>query len=91
MSVSIWFKAESQIYSYIAASGSQLQQGFSFTSHPASSSFRVVLPSGKGAAVIETVLTVDSWFYLVGTFHENEGLHLYINGLLEAMNDLPSS
>ena len=39
----------------------------------------------------ETVLTVGSWFYLVGSFHENEGLHLYINGLLEAMNDLPSS
>ena len=40
---------------------------------------------------METVLTVDSWFYLVGTYHENEGLHLYINGLLGAMNDLPSS
>ena len=34
---------------------------------------------------METVLTVDSWFYLVGTFHENEGQKFYINGLQETV------
>ena len=40
----------------------------------------------------DTVLTVGSWFYLVGTFHEDKGLELYINGVHESMtrSTLPS-
>ena len=73
MSVSIWFKAQSQIYSYIAASGSQFQQGFSFRALNDSTTFWIDLPSGHNSVKTDTVLTVGNWFYLVGTYHQDEG------------------
>ena len=85
MSVSIWFKRQSQIYSYIAASGSQFQQGFSFRTLKDSTTFWIDLPSGKNRAATDTVLTVGNWFYLVGIFHLNDGLKFYINGLQETV------
>ena len=83
MSVSIWFKAQSQIYSYIVASGSQYQKGFSFRTRNDGTSFWIDLPSGKNRFTTETVLTGGNWFYLVGTFLENEGQKFYINRLQE--------
>ena len=85
MSVSIWFKAQSQIYSYIAASGSQYQQGFSLITYPQSTAFWIDVSSGRNSVQTDTVLTAGSWFYIVGTFHEDQGLELYINGVHESM------
>ena len=85
MSVSIWFKAQSQIYGYIAASGTQDQQGFSLITHPQNTAFWIDISSGRYSVKTDTVLTVGSWFYIVGTFHEDQGLELYINGVHESM------
>ena len=85
MSVSIWFKPQFLIYSYIVASGSQLQQGFSLITSPDVTAFWIDLSSGRNSVKTDTVLTVGSWFYLVGTFHEDKGLELYINGVHESM------
>ena len=85
MIVSIWFKSQFLIHSYIVASGSQLQQGFSLITSPDVTAFWVDLSSGRNSVKTDTVLTVGSWFYLVGTFHEDKGLELYINGVHESM------
>ena len=85
MSVSIWFKAQSQIYSYIAASRTQYQKGYSLITSPDVTAFWIDLSSGCNSVKTNTVLRVGSWFYLVGTFHEDRGLELYINGVHGSM------
>ena len=85
MSVSIWFKAQSQIYSYIAASRTQFQKGFSLITHPQQTAFWIDIASRRNSVITDTVLTVDKWFSLVGTFHGDEGLELYINGVRESV------
>ena len=88
----IWFNQQFLIHSYIVASGSQLQQGFSLITSPDGTAFWVDLSSGRNSVKTDTVLTVGSWFYLVGTFHEDKGLVLYTNGVHESMtwSSLPS-
>ena len=91
MTVSIWFKAQPQIYSYIAASGSQFQKGFSFRTLNDSTTFWIDLPSGHNSVKTDTVLTVGSWFFLVGTFHPIHGQKFYINELQETVTETASA
>ena len=91
MTVSIWFKAQSQIYSYIAASGTQYQKGFSLITHPDQTAFWIDLSSGRNAVKTDTVLTVGTWFYVVVTFLGDNGPELYINGIHDSMTKLTSA
>ena len=88
MTVSIWYKPKSQIKSYIASSGSKLQQGFNFVAETSSTLFFVDLPTGRYKITSDIILVAGSWWHIAGTFNNNSGIEidLYINGLIVSTN-----
>ena len=83
MTVSIWYKVTVVVYNYIAASGSQFQQGFSFRTNPNFTTLWADTVAGRYYVKSSTILTAGHWFLLTGTYHENNGANFYINRVMD--------
>ena len=87
MTVSIWFKPHSLPHShmYILGSAAQKQEGFSFYIYGPSKlpDMKAYIPEGRYGALALTLLVVNEWSLITGTFHYEHGATISMNGVFE--------
>ena len=87
MTVSIWFKPTNlnHAHSFIVGSGGNRLNSFSLYNHGQSKKPQMVayLPEGRYYAVAESLVILNQWSLITGTFSFSYGTTISMNGVLE--------
>ena len=93
MTVSMWFKPTNlnHGHSFIVGSGGNRLNSFSFYLHGHSRKPQMVayLPEGRYYAVAISLLTLNQWSLISGTYHPDHGTTISMNGVYEHAHTAP--